>query len=103
MIDLSQYKEAIEDLCKTESIQSLRIFGSALTERFGPKSDVDILISFQDTQARDSFTSYFLVKNRLEEIFMRPVDLVIEKPFRNPFFQRSVDRSKQTVYERLSA
>ena len=40
-------KDKIEDFCKRWKIAEFSIFGSALREDFSPKSDVDVLISFE--------------------------------------------------------
>ena len=43
-IDLD--KEKIRTFCEVNGIQRLSLFGSVLTDRFGPESDVDVLIDF---------------------------------------------------------
>ena len=43
-IDLD--KEKIRAFCEVNGIQRLSLFGSVLTDRFGPESDVDVLIDF---------------------------------------------------------
>ena len=40
-------KDKIADFCKRWKIAEFSIFGSALREDFSPKSDVDVLISFE--------------------------------------------------------
>ncbi|MBP7508169.1 MAG: nucleotidyltransferase domain-containing protein, partial [Prolixibacteraceae bacterium] len=39
--------EKIRSLCKTHNVQSLFVFGSACTDKFNDKSDIDLLISFK--------------------------------------------------------
>ena len=36
----------LHDFCRKHGIRRLAIFGSALTDRFGPESDVDVLVEF---------------------------------------------------------
>lgn len=45
MIELPQ--EPIATFCRTNHIARLSVFGSALTEDFGPDSDVDFLVEFE--------------------------------------------------------
>ena len=37
---------AIDDFCQRHRIRKLSLFGSVLTPRFGPESDVDFLVEF---------------------------------------------------------
>jgi len=39
-------RELIEDFCRRRHIRKLSIFGSYLTEDFGPESDIDFLVEF---------------------------------------------------------
>ena len=55
-------------------------------------SDIDENIDF--------FDKYFELKEQLEEIFKRDVDLVVDKKFKNPVFRESVDRTRTVIYER---
>jgi predicted nucleotidyltransferase len=39
-------KELIEDFCQSHHIRKMSVFGSYLTEDFGPESDIDFLVEF---------------------------------------------------------
>jgi len=39
--------ERIVDFCRRNHIRKLSLFGSVLTPRFGPESDVDVLVEFE--------------------------------------------------------
>ena len=41
-------KELIEDFCRRHHIRKLSIFGSYLREDFGPESDLDFLVEFEE-------------------------------------------------------
>ena|SRR3974390_2561990 len=41
-------KEKIKDYCRRNHIRKLSLFGSVLRPDFGPDSDVDVLIEFED-------------------------------------------------------
>ncbi len=89
-------------LCKSYKVESLYIFGSVNTETFRPDSDVDFLITFGDVDLFDYFDNYLDLKEKLEEIFKRPVDLVEEKTVKNPVLRRSIDKNKLLIYGRAS-
>src|ERR1700688_4132917 len=39
--------DQIEEFCRRNHIRKLSLFGSILTERFRPESDIDILVEFE--------------------------------------------------------
>lgn len=41
-------KNLIEEFCRKHHIRKLSIFGSYLREEFGPESDIDFLVEFED-------------------------------------------------------
>jgi len=100
MINLAEIRPDIEALCRTMPVKRLGIFGSALTKNYSAESDIDVLVLFESDDTIDYFARYFELKERLEEIFARRVDLVVDKQFRNPAFRESVEETRTTVYER---
>lgn len=100
MIDLIKLKPEIDRICRLFPIKRLGLFGSALTQDFGLESDVDVLVVFDSDENIDLFDKYFELKEQLETIFEREVDLVIDKPFRNPVFREAVEKTKTIIYER---
>jgi len=103
MIDLSNFMVEIEHVCRAMPVKRLGVYGSALTEEFGPDSDVDVLVVFDTIGNPDIFDAYFELKERLEAVLGREVDLTVDKPFRNPIFQNSVDKSRTVIYERRNS
>ena len=100
MIDLSELKPKIERICRTMPVKRIGIFGSALTKEFGPGSDVDVLVVFYTDGTVDLFDAYFELKERLQDVLGRKVDLTIDKPFKNPIFRDTVERTRTVIYER---
>lgn len=79
-------------------VQRLRIFGSALTDRFDPsRSDVDFLVDFAADHP-DLLGAYLGLKEELERIVGRNVDLVMTDAVRNPYFKASAFNTAQDVY-----
>ena len=100
MIDIEKVRPSIERVCRQLPVKRLGLFGSALTQDFSQSSDVDVLVIFDSNEDIDLFDKYFELKERLENIFKRGVDLVIDKKFRNPVFGASVERTRTVIYER---
>lgn len=68
-------REMIVDFCRRWRIVEFAIFGSALREDFHPKSDVDILVTFE-SGVQWSFQQWLEMIRELEALFGRKVDLI---------------------------
>jgi len=100
MIDLNNYRQKITSLCSQLPVRQLWLFGSVLTDKFAPNSDIDVLVAIDDNEDIDRFDVYFKLKESLEEIFHRTIDLVINKKFKNPVFRESLASTRKIIYER---
>jgi len=100
MIDIEKIKPEIERVCRRLPVKRLGLFGSALGRNFSQGSDVDVLVIFDSDENIDLFDKYFELKEQLEEIFKRDVDLVVDRKFRNPVLRKSIDRTRTVIYER---
>lgn len=90
--------DKIRTLCVNHNVKSLFAFGSVCTNKFNDSSDIDLLISFNSMDYGDYADNYFLVADKFEKIFHRPVDLVTDKSLSNPFFIDSVNQTKILIY-----
>ncbi len=91
-------REAIADLCRRFGVRRLSVFGSALTDRFDEvHSDVDFLVDFRP-DSTSLFDSYFGLKEELESLFGRPVDLVTTSALENPYFAASFEAYAEELY-----
>ena len=92
--------QRIFDLCKKHRVKSLSVFGSILTDKFNDNSDVDLLVDFEpiDHDKFDYVSNYFGLRDALELLFNRKVDLIEEKGLRNKYFIASVNRTKKLIY-----
>ena len=97
MLNVEISRTEIDELCRRLGVRRLDIFGSAATDDLHPGSDVDVLVQFDREQGR-LFDRYFELKERLEEMFGRPVDLVVEDALKNPYFIQAVERTRENVY-----
>ncbi len=78
----------------------MSVFGSILTDRFNDNSDVDLLVDFEpiDHAKFDYVSNYFGLRDALEVLFNRKVDLIEEKGLRNKYFIANINRTKQLIY-----
>lgn len=92
--------QRIFDLCLKHKVKSLSVFGSILTDRFNEKSDVDLLVDFEtvDHDNFDYVDNYFSLRDALEGLFRRKVDLIEKKALRNKYFIANVNRTKMVIY-----
>jgi len=97
MLDIEQFRPEIAELCRNLKISRLDVFGSATSDAFGEESDVDVLVQFE-RDGEGLFDRYFDLKEGLESILGRSVDVVMEDSLMNPYFRASVERSRKTVY-----
>ncbi len=68
-------RAAIESFCQKWRIKEFALFGSVLTGEFRPASDVDVLVTFEET-TKWTLWDWQPMTEELEQIFHRPVDLV---------------------------
>jgi predicted nucleotidyltransferase len=97
--DVSDYRSELEELCIAFGVRRLELFGSASRADFDlAHSDVDFLVEFAEIHPLGAFDRYFGLKEGLERLFQRTVDLVEEKAIRNPYFRQAIDRDRMVVY-----
>ena len=90
-------KDKIEDFCKRWKIAEFSIFGSALRDDFSPRSDIDVLISFEPDFPWSLFDWIDMIEE-LKGILGREVDLVEKSGLRNPFRRHEILNNRQVIY-----
>ena len=93
-------REELNQLCSTYHVQRLELFGSASTGRQFEKhdSDLDFLVEFLPLQPGEYFDTYFGLLEAMQNLFQRHVDLVMTRAIRNPYFLKSINRSRKVLY-----
>ena len=86
--------------CRRHGVERLDLFGSAARGGFDPDvSDLDFVVSFKRREPPDLFGRYFGLKEDLEALFGRSLDLVMEGALRkDPSFTESVRESRIPLY-----
>jgi predicted nucleotidyltransferase len=75
------------------------VFGSAVRVDFDPvSSDLDFLVEFEPIAPVAYAQAYFSLKEALEALFKRPVDLITPASLNNPYFRASLAASSQRLY-----
>jgi uncharacterized protein len=96
---ISDNLSAIKALCEKHKVNQLFVFGSAVSGNFTDKSDVDLLYKFNTSAVADYFINFFELKENLEKLLKRPVDMVPYENLQNKYFIESVEKSKIVLYE----
>jgi predicted nucleotidyltransferase len=92
--------DAIADACRQYKVLRMHLFGSALRDDFDPsRSDLDLLVEFQQIEPEDLVKAYFGLENQLTTITGKSVDLVMADAIRNPYVRRNINDSKLLIYE----
>jgi uncharacterized protein len=100
MIDLiDRHRTELDELCRRHHVRRLEVFGSAVDGTFDTaRSDLDFLLEFLPAAAGRVFHGYFDLKDDLERLFGRKVDLIMPGAIRNPRFRAAIDRQRHPVY-----
>jgi uncharacterized protein len=94
--DLIIPEAAIRDYCRRHRIRRLSLFGSALTERFRPESDIDLLVEFEP-EARVSLFQIASIELELGSLLGRKVDLRTPQDL-SRLFREEVSRTASVLY-----
>jgi predicted nucleotidyltransferase len=89
--------EEVRQICHRHGVERLDLFGSAAGEGFDDlgDSDLDFVVTFERRNPPELFDRYFGLKEDLEALFGRGVDLVMEGAVRrNPYFAQSVAEAR---------
>lgn len=101
MISLVESRiEEVAEICRRHGVERLDLFGSAAGEGFDLEgSDLDFVVSFERRNPPELFDRYFGLKEDLEALFGRQVDLVMEGAVgKNPHFADRVAETRVSLY-----
>jgi predicted nucleotidyltransferase len=97
---VEQKKSDVAALCRRFNVERLELFGSAASGSFqATSSDLDFIVRFSAPLPGSLLDRYLDFAEALERLFQRRVDLLTERAIRNPYFRRSVEATRQPVYE----
>lgn len=88
----------LADFCKRNHIRKLALFGSVLSDRFGPNSDIYVLVEFEP-DAIVGLLAMARMERELSAIFGRKVDLRTPDDL-SRYFRHEVLARAEVQYER---
>lgn len=92
-------REQIAAICREYRVRRLDVFGSACRADFDlQRSDVDLVVEFDSESVDSQFDRYFGLKQSLETLFSRPVDLVEMESLRGSRLRKHLERERVLIY-----
>ena len=96
---IQQHLPELKSLCRRFHVRRLELFGSAARDDFDPaRSDLDFLVEFERDDKLPALDAYFGLKDALEQLMSRRVDLVMPGAIENPYVKASIQESRETLY-----
>jgi predicted nucleotidyltransferase len=95
---VDQNIDILRELCMKHKVKKLFVIGSVLTNNFKNNSDIDFVVDFEDVDLYNYADNYFDLKDSLEKLFHRDVDMLEDKAINNPYLRQSIDSTKQLIY-----
>lgn len=96
---IESHREAIHELCRAHRVKDLYLFGSAVEGGFQAASDIDFVVSFDEQlDPIEHGTQFLRLKEVLELLLQRDVDLLIERAIKNPVLRNAIDGHKALLY-----
>jgi len=95
---VDQNIDILRELCRKHKVKKLFVIGSVLTKNFKNNSDIDFVVDFEDVDLYNYADNYFDLKDSLENLLHRDVDMLEDKAINNPYLRQSIDSTKQLIY-----
>lgn len=98
---IAKYFDQLVALCKKYQVERVYAFGSVVTGDFkAESSDIDLIVEIAPMPPLEKGENLLSLWNELEELYGREVDLLTDKPIRNPFLKKAIEETKQLIYDR---
>ncbi len=89
----------VRELCRKHHVRTLWLFGSAAQGQFDPaKSDLDFAVDYLPETTYGFNGDWWVLKESLEVLFARKVDLVAVEAIRNRFFREEIEETRVELY-----
>lgn len=86
-------------LCRRHHVRRLAAFGSVLTAAFNDTSDIHLIVTFEPMPLEAYVDNYCDLKDALEALFDRPVDLLEAQAMRNPYLKAELDTTREVIFD----
>lgn len=92
-------RDALAALCRANGVRSLAVFGSAVRADFdATRSDLDFVVEIEAPTCVDYADRYFALRDGLERLAGRPVDLLTGPSLTNPYLKDDIERTKVVLH-----
>jgi len=89
----------VVNILALHKVKNAYLFGSVLTDRFNPSSDVDFLVNYDPSMDPLERGELLLdLQIALEDEIHRDVDLLTEYSLKNPYFINELNETKYLIY-----
>jgi predicted nucleotidyltransferase len=87
-------------LCRRFHVRRLDLFGSAARGAdFDPQhSDLDLLVAYEPGHSPPALADFLALRDALEALFGRKVDLAMESAIRNPYLRAGIAAARVTLH-----
>ena len=97
---LQPYIPEMKALLKAHKIKTAHIFGSALTDQFNERSDLDMIVNIQEgLDPVEAGEHLWNLMYDMEALLNRKVDILTERSLKNPYFIKEINKTKIPIYE----
>lgn len=90
------HRHQLASICAELDVRRLELFGSAT--RTATPRDLDFLVDLGEREPADYARAYFSLRQRLEELFDKPVDLLTPAGLDNPYLRQRIEQEKTLLY-----
>jgi predicted nucleotidyltransferase len=90
--------DRIKKLCEKYKVKTFSAFGSVTRDDYNNDSDIDFVVDFEETDPFKYTDLYFQLKENLENLLQRQIDLIEERGIKNQFFRKELDSTKILIY-----
>ena len=88
----------IKKLCEQYKVLTFSAFGSVTTNDFNNESDIDFVVDFNENDPFEYTNLYFQLKDKLEKLLKRQIDLIEYRAIKNNYFRKELDETKVLIY-----
>ncbi len=102
---IQKNQTAIAELCRRYRVKRLEVFGSAArgNDFDLEHSDADFLVEFGEIGQAPSLQMFFELRQDLERLIGRHVDLAEVDALKNPYLLASIEQTRELVYAARSS
>ena len=96
---IQAHQSELTSLCQRFHVRKLELFGSAAQDKdVASIGDLDFLVDFAEANQISRADAYFGLLESLQNLFNKPVDLVMLSAIKNPYLLQSIEKDRKTLY-----